>query len=338
MLRRPCGRRWPRIGRSRRAGWRGSSGAGPRPGPTGTGSSSSPASRAGSRPSGAGRAPALHRRFFCASSSPCALDVGDQRGAEGRLRQRAPSAARSARPGTSAARPGARPPTRCSRRTACRARPRTSPPSSSMRSAASAAHTAQAHDVADAAAAPPPRPAPPSPGGTSSACGRGRCAAARRRPRGAGTGRRSRSASAKACIWSAWPPIAWSKNSGAFCVRDAVRQPGVARHDPGDRVRVGARLDQPDAGVHRRLAGAEDDEAARRRRAARAPARARAARSAARRARLRRPRSAACAWPGRRAAVAGVDHLPAHLDPRARARQQRLEHAVAERGCTAGGS
>ena len=44
---------------------------------------------------------------------------------------------------------------------------------------------------------------------------------------------------------------------------DAVDQPRVSRHHPRDGVGVGTGVDEPHAGVHGRLAGADDDEAAR---------------------------------------------------------------------------
>lgn len=39
----------------------------------------------------------------------------------------------------------------------------------------------------------------------------------------------------------------------------AVEHPGVARHDPADPVRIDPLLQQPDAGIHSRLAGSDDD-------------------------------------------------------------------------------
>ena len=110
-----------------------------------------------------------------------------------------------------------------------------------------------------------------------------------------------------------------------------VDDPGVARHHPLDRLGGRPALLQPHAGVHRRLAGADDHEAPRRRRATldRLPQRRQGVRRHQPHTRahfeLRRVR-------GRHfgAEVGAVHRLAAHAHLRAPPRQQRFDRSVLE--------
>ena len=104
----------------------------------------------------------------------------------------------------------------------------------------------------------------------------------------------------------------------------AIEQPGIARHDPADRIGIDAVREQPEARVHARLACADDHEAARRARAARQLVQRHAANTGRHFVERAPHRGHAHAH------VAGVDDLLLHIDTELAARRDGHEAPVPE--------